>query len=233
MGEYVDLREIIRRASGESLDLKTYEADMRHLIDTYIEAREPRKISPFDGMSLLEVINKAGIDTAIAAQLGGLDSNHEAVAETIENNVRRKIIKERLTDPAFYEAMSTLLAEIIESRRLKALVYEDYLKRIAELVARVEAGKTEDTPEELDTAGKLALYNNLKRVAEDDGAYVATADPLETARDIDEVVKQVRPDAWRGVQAKEQVIKAVLYGVLKDPQEVERIFLIVKAQEEY
>jgi type I restriction enzyme, R subunit len=28
------LREIIRKASGESLDLKAYEADMRHLIDT-------------------------------------------------------------------------------------------------------------------------------------------------------------------------------------------------------
>lgn len=45
---YLKLREIIRRASGESLDLKAYEADMRHLIDTYIQAEEPRKISPFD-----------------------------------------------------------------------------------------------------------------------------------------------------------------------------------------
>ena len=31
------------KASGESLDLKAYEADMRHLLDTYIEADEPRK----------------------------------------------------------------------------------------------------------------------------------------------------------------------------------------------
>jgi type I restriction enzyme, R subunit len=49
---YLDVREIIRKASGESLDLKAYEADMRHLIDTYIEAQEPRKISPFDGTPL-------------------------------------------------------------------------------------------------------------------------------------------------------------------------------------
>ena len=55
---YLNVREIIRRASGESLDLKVYEADMRHLIDTYIEAEEPRKISPFDGMSLLDLIVK-------------------------------------------------------------------------------------------------------------------------------------------------------------------------------
>jgi type I restriction enzyme, R subunit len=50
---YLNVREIIRKASGESLDLKAYEADMRHLIDTYIDATEPRKISPFDNMGLL------------------------------------------------------------------------------------------------------------------------------------------------------------------------------------
>lgn len=54
LDHYLKLREIIRKASGESLDLKAYEADMRHLIDTYIQADEPRKISPFDDMSLLE-----------------------------------------------------------------------------------------------------------------------------------------------------------------------------------
>jgi type I restriction enzyme R subunit len=34
--EHLKLREVIRRASGETIDLKAYEADMRHLIDTYI-----------------------------------------------------------------------------------------------------------------------------------------------------------------------------------------------------
>ena len=44
---YLNVREIVRKASAETLDMKAYEADMRHLIDTYIEADEPRKISPF------------------------------------------------------------------------------------------------------------------------------------------------------------------------------------------
>ena len=61
LGHYLKVREIIRKASGESLDLKAYEADMRHLLDTYIEADEPRKISPFDNMGLLELIVKTGI----------------------------------------------------------------------------------------------------------------------------------------------------------------------------
>jgi type I restriction enzyme, R subunit len=72
LDHYLNVREIIRKASGETLDLKAYEADMRHLIDTYIEAAEPRKISPFDNMSLLELIVKGGIANAIANQLGGM-----------------------------------------------------------------------------------------------------------------------------------------------------------------
>ncbi len=79
----VKLRDTIRNAAGETLDLKAYEADMRHLIDTYIEADEPRKISPFDGIGLLDLIVKTGIADAIASRLGGLKGNKDAVAETI------------------------------------------------------------------------------------------------------------------------------------------------------
>jgi len=245
MDHYLNVREMIRKASGESLDLKAYEADMRHLIDTYIEADEPRKISPFDEMPLLDLIVKTGIGNAIAAQLGGLKGNKEAIAETIENNVRRSIIKEHLNDPAYYEKMSELLNEIIAARKAKAIEYEQYLKRIAELAKQVDAGQAEDTPEPLKQSPTLrALYHNLKKTqapppAEDWAAetqedYQAAHDPaLRLALKIDEAVRRIRPDGWRGVQAREQVIKQALYGVLRDESEVERIFLIVKAQREY
>ncbi len=220
LDHYLNVREIIRKASGESLDLKAYEADMRHLIDTYIEASEPRKISPFDNMSLLDLIVKTGIAGVIAAQLGGLKGNKNAIAETIENNVRSKIIKEHLNDPAYFENMSALLDEIIAARKAKAIEYEEYLKRIAELARKVEAGHAEDTPERLNTPGRRALYNNLNQNE-------------ELAIKIDDAVKKVRPDGWRGVQTREQVIKGALYEVLHDEVQVERIFLILKAQSEY
>jgi type I restriction enzyme R subunit len=193
---------------------------MRHLIDTYIEADEPRKISPFDKMSLMELIVKSGIANAINNQLGGIKASKDAVAETIENNVRSKIIKEHLSDPAYYQKMSALLEEIIAARNAKAIEYETYLKKIAELAAKVQAGHAEDTPKTLNTPGRRALYNNLNR-------------DEEIALKIDEVVKKTRPDGWRGVLPREQVIKAGLYGVLQDRGEVERIFLIIKQQSEY
>ena len=244
LDHYLKVREIIRKASGESLDLKAYEADMRHLIDTYIDADEPRKISPFDNMGLLDLIVKTGIAKAIASQLGALKGNKAAIAETIENNVRSKIIKEQLTDPAYYEKMSALLDEIIAARKARAIEYEEYLRRIAELAKRVDAGQAEDTPEELKKSpGLRALYNNLKKPGRHGSDDVVRETPptskpeddpvLKLALKIDETVRQTRPDGWRGIQAREQVIKAALYGVLKDEAEVERIYLIIKAQNEY
>ena len=56
---------------------------------------------------------------------------------------------------------------------------------------------------------------------------------LNLAITIDETVKRTRPDGWRGVQARERVIKAALYGILKNEAEVERTFLIIKQQKEY
>jgi type I restriction enzyme R subunit len=234
----LNVREVVRKASGESLDLKAYEADMRHLIDTYIEASAPRTISPCEGIGLLELIVKSGIANAIAVQLASMKGNKQAVAETIENNVRRKIIREHLTDPAFYESMSTLLDEIIADLKARAIDYEEYLKRVALLVRTVELGHSDDTPATLNTPGKRALYRNLKPVellvAEEPDEQAASADlELDLALRIDASIKKVRPDAWRGVKPREQVIKAALHQLLQDDGEVERIFLIIKAQGEY
>jgi type I restriction enzyme, R subunit len=116
--------------------------------------------------------------------------------------------------------MSALLDEIIRARKERALEYEEYLRRIAELVKQVESGGAEEAPPALDTPGKRALFNNL---GQDEARALA----------VDAAVKTRRPDAWRGVSVKERVIKSALYEVLQDPDEVERIFPIIQAQSEY
>lgn len=218
---YRKLREIIRQASGETIDLKAYEADMRHLIDTYIEADEPRRISEFGEIGLLDLIVKSGIADAISSLPNGIKGNKGAVAETIANNVRSKIIKSHLNDPAFYDAMSVLLMEVLDDLRAKRIDYEEFLKRITEVAKQVHAGQAQSTPEALNTPGKRALFNNLNG---DEALALA----------IDETVRKVRPNAFRGNQAKENVIKAALFPLLgNDVTEVERIFLIITAQAEY
>ncbi len=164
VNHFVKLREVIRNAAGETLDLKAYEADMRHLIDTYIEADEPRKISDFDEMGILEIITKSGLDKVIAHLSNQLGGNQTAIAETIENNVRSKIVTEQLSDPAYFERMSKLLDEVIAMRRSKAIEYEEYLTRIGDLARRVELGGVLEAPSGLNTRGKLAVYNQLVKI---------------------------------------------------------------------
>ena len=230
---------MIRRAAGETLDLKPFEADMRHLIDTYIEASTPRQISPFDGVGLLDLIVKTGIADAIAEAFGERQGQHDAVAESIENNVRSKIIKEHLTDPAFFEKMSALLDEIISLRKVRAVEYEEYLVRIAELAGRVQAGKADDAPAALDTPGRLALYNNLKgrvpanRAAEPTAPFGDLDADMALARRLDDGIKRHRPDDWRGEPAREQMVKQAMYAELLNVDEVMRLFPIVFAQREY
>ncbi|MCY3003120.1 MAG: HsdR family type I site-specific deoxyribonuclease [Planctomycetota bacterium] len=244
LDRFLDLREIIRKASGETIDLKAYEADMRHLIDTYIEADDPRTISPFDNMSLLELVVKSGMASAINSLPSGIKGNKQAVAETIANNVRSKIIKEHLNDPAYYDRMSKLLEEIIADLKAKRVEYEEYLKRIADLAKQVQSGQAEGAPQQLRTPGMRALFNNLKAPAQPMQAGAACETPptygatdevrLNLALSIDETVKRVRPDDWRGHQARENEIKRALLPLLgNNPAEVERMFLIIKQQREY
>lgn len=220
MNHYIKLREVIRRASGETIDLKAYEADMRHLIDNYIQADESVKISDFDDLSLLDIIDKIGIEDAIGSMPEGIKKDKEAVAETIENNVRSKIIKEHLSDPAYYEEMSKLLDEIIKQRKNKAIDYEEHLKKVAHLVKQVKSGKRDDTPDTLKTTAQRKLYNNLNH-------------DEELALKIDKTVKEVKKADFRGDDTKEGEIMEALYNILQDEDEVYRIFDIIKQQSEY
>lgn len=217
---FLKLRDVIKNASNEKIDLKAYEADMRYLIDRYIQAEESTVISPFADMPILEVIVKSGIAEAIGAMPDGIKSNKEAVAETIENNVRSHIIKNHLLDPAYFEKMSTLLGEIIKQRKQNALNYQEYLQKIADLANKVVAAQPNDTPKSLNTQAKRVLYNNLGK----NEALVLQ---------VNDVVMDSKQDGWRGNQAKENQIKQAIFEIVNDVKEVERIFAIVKQQSDY
>jgi type I restriction enzyme R subunit len=239
---YVKLREQIKKASGETLDMKTYEADMRYLLDAYIQAEDPEDITPFEGMSLLDIISNEGVAEAIGALPKGIKANQGAIAETIENNVRKKIIKEQHVDPAFFEKISKLLHELIKLRKEGAIAYEEYLKRIAELAKQANSGQSDDTPNEITSAGMRVLYNNLDN-------------NLELVLQVDKAIKAESPADWRGNKARENVVKRAIYETLLKsledenpthrqliseppegyglPSKVEMIFKLIKEQSEY
>ena len=163
------------QSSGETLDLKAYEADMRHLIDTYIRAEEERTISDFGDMGLLDVIVKSGIAAAIAHLPPGVRTDRGAVAETIGNNVRSKILREHLHDPAFYEKMSRLLSEVLADLKAKRIDYKEFLKRVATVAGQVHAGLVDDTPRAIAAKFQAArsLQHARRRVSKEYGSAAA------------------------------------------------------------
>lgn len=247
LAHYLALRDTIRQASGENLDLKPYEADMRHLIDTYIHAEDSQTVTSFGDRGMLDIIASLGIHEAIRSLPQRVQPNESAVAEIIENNVRKTIIRGHSSDPAYYERMSTLLDELIADRKARAIEYAAYLQQIAALAQQVTAGYADTIPAELKQSPAIrALYNNLKafrssadsqnRSYEEQESYDTgpiDEQALQQAIAIDAEVKRVRSDDWRGISPRERVIQQAIYGILHDVTLVERIFMIIKAQHEY
>jgi type I restriction enzyme R subunit len=57
---YEKVRQEIEMASGDYVDMKSYEPAMRHLLDTYIRAEESKTISAFDDKGLIELLVERG-----------------------------------------------------------------------------------------------------------------------------------------------------------------------------
>ena len=243
---YGEMRSAIKKHSGEELDIKPYEADMRHLLNTYVQADPAADLGELGEMSLTELIIKTGIHDAIARKLnekGKLSNN--AIAEGIINNVRKTIIRDQLTDPRFYEQMSQLLDDLIKQSRTDAAAYEEFLKKAAALVKRL-ATKQPDEAIPAALQGKreaTVIYNNLPRILAMRGAEVAgVAEPraeygderLGLALEIDRVMRERAPAGWKGDQAREAQVLNALFPLLDRNREATlELFELVKNQPGY
>jgi type I restriction enzyme R subunit len=199
---YTKVRDEVKLASGDYIDLKAYEPAMRYLIDTYIRAEESEKLSAFDDLSLIQLIVERG-PAAVNALPGGIRKSEQAVAETIENNVRRLIINESPVDPAYYEKMSKLLDALIAERRKGVLSYKQYLEQIAALTVQATqpGGGPGGYPAELKSAAQRALYNNLNK---DTALAVA----------VDTAVKASLQAGWRENAMKTKKVRLAIRFVL-------------------
>jgi type I restriction enzyme, R subunit len=217
---YENVREEVKIASGDYIDLKAYEPAMRHLIDTYIRAEESEKISAFDDLTLVQLIVQKGTE-AVKQLPEGIRKNQSAVAETVENNLRTVITEENPTNPQYFGKMSSLLDELIQQRKQQAIEYEEYLQKIAQLCQQVTHPEgSSDYPASLDTSAKRALYDNLDR---DEQKAIA----------LDHAIRSTKKDNWRGSKIKQREVKNAIKKYLTDEDEVNRIFEIVKNQAEY
>ena len=214
---FADLSEALKVASGDSVDMIKFEPAMRKLIDTYVRARDVEVISDFGKRGLIDLIVERGAD-AVDALPEEIRKKPEAVAEIIENNVRRLIIDSSPANPRYYERMSDLLEALIRQRREQAISYAEYLARVAEFIRTVKDGEFTLYPAGIETAGQRALQDTL----EDAGI----------AKVVHRAVKLHARDGWRDSPPKISELKHALRPLV--PTELfDAVLVVLRAQDEY
>ncbi|MDY4611627.1 MAG: HsdR family type I site-specific deoxyribonuclease [Sphaerochaetaceae bacterium] len=219
---YNKIRDEIKLASGDYIDLKTYEADMRHLIDNYIGASDSEVISKMSDMTLIELIVEKGVDF-VEDLPDGIKGNEEAVAETIEQNVRKKIIEKQSQNPLYYSKMSELLMQIIADRKAKKISYKEYLEKI------VEASKMVAKPEEYSNYPDEIKHSSAMRALYDNIADITP----EFIVELHVFILRTKPDNWKGDKAKTRALRRSIRCKVNTDAEEEVIFEIVEKQREY
>ena len=216
------VRDEVKIASGDLLDMKRFEPAMRHLLDMYIRAEDSEVLMDFEELGLIELIVEKGAD-ALDALPKDIRNDEQAMAETIENNVRKTIIDENPVNPKYYEQMSVLLDELIELRRQKAIEYQEYLKRIRDLSSKIirPEKSTSHYPSSMDSSAKRALYDNFGK------------DEL-LATKIDSVIRYTKKADWVGDKFKE---REIAFAIQQDTKgydiDIQSVMELAKAQREY
>ena len=159
--KFTRLRDDIKLASGDYVDLKAVDADMRYLINQYVKAEDSEKIADFENKGLLQLLIEKKED--VGDELPIDKTNPNGMAETIENNIRRKIVDENPINPKYYEQMSVLLDELIEERKQNTIDYKTYLRKIAKLTEQVMQPSQNHYPNRINTSGKQALFDNFSQ----------------------------------------------------------------------
>lgn len=226
---YNRIKDMIRLASNDYIDLKPYESDMRYILDTYIKAEDSRVISKLNDMSLVEALIDKDTTTPVEAIIDGLPGDDSAKAETIDNNMRHEIVKKMSSNPKYYGKLSEMLEEIIEQRRIEALSYEEYLRQVVELANSIlhpeESGEYPDSLK--DSAAKRALYDFF-----DDEALAIS---------MDQAIRTSLRSDWKRNFQKQRNIQLAIYENLREhsydevqaTNYVKEIFEIIERQEEY
>ncbi|AKH21762.1 type I restriction endonuclease subunit R [Sedimenticola thiotaurini] len=222
VAHFEKVRDEVKLASGDLVEMKRFEPAMRHLLDMYIRADDSEVLMDFEDLGLIELIVEKGGD-AVKNLPEGLRTNPEAMAEAIENNVRKTIVDENPVNPKYYEQMSVLLDELIEQRRQKAIEYQEYLERIRELARKVihPEQTASDYPPSMDTSAKRALYDNLGK------------DEVLATR-IDGAIRYTKKADWVGDRFKErEIANAIREETVGYEVDILQVMELARAQKEY
>lgn len=204
VSNYSKIKDMIRLASCDYIDLKPYEADMRYILDTYIRAKESTTISKLGDMSIVELLLNSPT-TSPSEIFDGLTGSHNAKAEIIENNLQFEIVRRIDSNPVYYGKLSEKLQQIILQRRIEAMAYEEYLRQVEELARSIVNPYDEDEyPEGINgNQPAMVFYDYFEGVGK-----------AALALSVDKAVRDAIRPSWKSNQQVQQLIKQAIYKAL-------------------
>ena len=215
--DYDELRHALMQRSGDYVDMKLYDAQMRSLLDRYIIAPRSEKLAELDDFSFLDIINineatgEADIDANAEQELGG----QRGVAETMTANVRRVVNRKREQNPEEYRRFSDRINRLLEELRQGVIEYKEFLKQIKQIGEELKHQNAIDP--RLDSAAKKDLCDNL-------GGNV------ELTLQVYNVAKQfAQPRFRQNKQIKKQLLRRIERALQSESFDAENIVGIITA----
>lgn len=227
---YNKIKEMIKLASCDYIDLKPYEADMRYILDTYIRAEDSKVVSELANMPLVELLLNNTTTTPIDALVKELPGSDNAKAEIIENNLQHEIVKKMSSNKVYYGKLSEMLQIVIDQRRIEAMSYEEYLRQVVELAqAILRPEENSDYPDAIKKSeARRAFFDYFDR---DEKLAINSDNAIRNA---------IRPDWKRNFQKQQNIRLAIyqnllVYGYDEDvaTEKTNAVFEIAERQGEY
>ena len=155
--DYEQLRTALMLRSGDTVDLKVYDAEMRSLIDRYVSADSSETIDDLTQMSFLNLIKQEqNGNGTMKKKCGGERGSAEAMAQ----NTRHYLNRSKTSNAKLYRSLSNRLQKLLNEMKQEKLDYAEFLKEIKKINEELINGGLVKDPR-INSMAKKALFDNL------------------------------------------------------------------------
>lgn len=213
------LRYEVKRRYADSVDYGDIEPQILKLFDNHMQAGEV--------MQLIEPVNIFDEETfAKVVEENTSDKEKRATAAKADSiaHQTKKVINEKMEeDPALYDKLSKMLADVINDYRDKRISDIEYLNQAVRIAKQVKGQVHENVPEALkDKAEAQVYYGNLLKI---ESIFKDEAITTDTALAIDDIFKSRKKiNFWNdddAINAVKNDIDDYFYDILKEEKGIE------------
>jgi type I restriction enzyme R subunit len=196
---FLNLRSAVKQRYAESIDYRTYEAQIRNIITSHIGASEVT--------TLIEPVKIFEIDR-FEQEIENIEGD-AAKADAIAARVKKSITESMEEDPTLFKRLSQIIQEAIDAHRAKRLTDAQYLARMRQALEEARTKGTSNAPVQLAAKEEARAYFGVLRDML--GGQIGDAELLaDAALKIDEIIDCHKIRDW---QHKQSVHNKILNDV--------------------